>query len=449
MGRDRFPVLRHGGPWWLWKPFLGPFSYVNDGLVFGRYRAGLGRGSNGFSTMRKAPTRQWSGPFSWVLCRRGWLLGQAALSLLASRIRAMVELARTESGIPVAVSKLDSDPWILNALNGTIDLRTGDLSPHDPEQLITKLLPADYDPVAYSPIWAQFLDSVFKSDSEVKRFVQRAVGYSLTASTREQVMFVAYGDGSNGKSTFLETVRELLADYGQQAPTEMLLDRRDAGIPNDIARLRGVRFVSAVETSEGKRLAEATVKQLTGGDTISARFMRGEWFDFRPTAKIWMATNHRPTIRGIDHGIWRRLLVIPFEQQFDDASRDNDLMLKLRNELPGILTWAVEGCLEWQRDGLGVPETIRDAMTDYRNDQDTVGRFLDECCEVNPNGWVPAADLYEAYRRWSVSQGESLLAQRQFGMRLSHRGLVREKLGPQRRWAWRSLALVDFNQPPL
>jgi putative DNA primase/helicase len=140
--------------------------------------------------------------------------------------------------------------------------------------------------------------------------------------------------------------------------------------------------------------------------------------------------------------------LVPFEQQFDDASRDNDLMLKLRNELPGILTWAVEGCLDWQRDGLGVPDTIRDAMTDYRNDQDIVGRFLDECCEADPNSWVPAADLYEAYRRWSVSQGESLLTQRQFGMRLSHRGQVREKLGPQRRWAWRSLALTNFNQPP-
>ncbi|HLI51013.1 MAG TPA: phage/plasmid primase, P4 family, partial [Thermomicrobiaceae bacterium] len=282
----------------------------------------------------------------------------AIASESSSRIKAMLELGQSEPGVPVTPDDLDADSWLLTATNGTIDLRTGALGPHDRAHLITKAVNAPYDPTADCPVFLAFLRQIMAGDEEMTGFLQRAIGYSLTGSIREQVAFIAWGAGSNGKSTLFDLLLDLLGDYAMQTPTDTLMAKRQDAIPNDVARLRGARFVAAVETEDGRRLSEPLVKQLTGGDRVTARFMRAEWFEFSPTFKLWLATNHKPVIRGTDHAIWRRIRLIPFTVTIAEADQDKELPAKLRAEMPGILRWAIDGCLSWQRDGLGVPEAV-------------------------------------------------------------------------------------------
>jgi P4 family phage/plasmid primase-like protien len=269
-------------------------------------------------------------------------------------ITSMIALARSEHGVPVTTDQLDHNPWLLTVGNGTLDLRTGELRTSRREDLITKTASVDYDPSAQCPTWEAFLDRIMASNRGLIAFLQRAIGYSLTGSTRERVTFFLFGTGANGKSTLLETIGALLGDYAETTRAETLMVKTyDGGIPNDIAALRAARLVSTSETEEGKRLAEALVKAITGGDTLSARFMRGEFFKFKPAFKLWLATNHKPTIRGTDPAIWDRIRLVPFEVRIPDAEQDRELPAKLREELPGIMAWAVRGCLDWQRNGLG------------------------------------------------------------------------------------------------
>lgn len=347
-------------------------------------------------------------------------------------IRAMVALA--QSGRPVLPEQLDTDPWVLNTLSGTLDLRSGELRPHRPEDLLTKLAPVEYDADAGCPRWLAFLDRIMGGNAELIGFLQRAIGYSLTGSTREQVLFVLHGGGSNGKSTFVETLRAGLGDYAMQSPAETLLDRRE-GVPNDIARLRGARLVSAIETSEGRKLAEAMVKQMTGGDTIPARFMRAEWFEFTPEFKLWLATNHLPTVRGTDEAIWRRIRLVPFTVTIPERERDGELAAKLRDELPGILAWAVKGCLAWQEDGLGYPDDVRKATADYRADMDVLGGWIADCCRVDENAGATSAALYESYTTWCDLNRERALSKKALGLRLRERGFAVDRTGKARGWA--------------
>lgn len=344
-----------------------------------------------------------------------------------ARIAAMIALAQSEPEVPVLIDDMDANPWLLNCNNGTIDLRTGELGPHRRTDLITKLVPVDYDPEAECPLWGAFLDTSMDGNKNLMGFLARALGYSLTGDTSEQALFLLYGTGANGKSTFLEVNRALLGEYAQTADFSTFLIRDRDSARNDIARLVGKRFVAAAEVEGGRRMAEVLVKQLTGGDTIAARFLFREYFEFRPTFKIWLAANHKPTIRGSDHAIWRRIRLIPFTVTIPADQQDPRLSEKLRDELPGILAWAVRGCLEWQRDGLGVPDEVKAATEGYRQEMDALADFLAENCIVADYARVKAGALYETYREWCKSTGEDALSQKALGMRLTERGFQRQR----------------------
>ena len=351
-----------------------------------------------------------------------------------ARIASMIALSESEPGIPARPDDLDTDPWLLNVQNGTLDLRTGDLGAHDRANLITKLAPVDYDANAKAATFVAFIERILAGKPSLVSFIRRAVGYSLTGITWEEIMLMLYGGGDNGKTTFLELLREMLGDYAASTPPETFVGRRDGAIPNDIARLKGMRFVSAAEAEEGKRLSESLVKRMTGRDTISARFMRGEWFDFRPEFKPWLATNHRPTVRGQDKAIWDRIRLVPFAVTIGPDEQDNTLPAKLRAELPGVLAWAVEGCLEWQRDGLGASAEVVSATESYLAEQDTLGAFLDDACTQGEDRKVTAKALYAAYRQWCQESGEDPLTQRTFGLRLSGRGFTKGRDMRERWW---------------
>jgi putative DNA primase/helicase len=308
--------------------------------------------------------------------------------------------------------------------NGTLDLRTGQMRQHDRADLLTKEAPVIYDPSATCPTWEAFLTRVMGGDAELIGFLQRAIGYSLTGDTREQVIFLLYGTGANGKSTFLETIRTLLGDdYARQVRTETLTDsNRGTGPTEDLARLKGARFVSARETEEGKRLAEALIKELSGGDTLTARFLYSESFEYRPAFKLFLGANHKPVIRGTDYAIWRRIRLVPFAVTIPPEEQDQNLGAKLAAELPGILTWAVRGCLSWQKNGLGTPAAVTAATAAYRMESDVLSAFLAECCVTNPKGEVQAGPLYTAYKSWCEDNGEKWMTGQMFGRRLTDRG---------------------------
>ena len=346
----------------------------------------------------------------------------AMASESAHKLRAMLEMASSEPGIPVLPDQLDRDPWQLNVYNGTVNLRTGALEPHRADHLITKLAPVSYDPDADCPLWLSFLDRVMDGDRDLIGFLQRAVGYSLTADTGEQCFFILHGSGANGKTTFLQAISALLGDYALQTPTDTLLIRRGGGIPNDLARLRGARLVTAIEADEGRRLAEALVKQVTGGDKVTARFLHAEFFEFVPEFKLWLGTNHKPAIRGTDWAIWRRIRLVPFNVTIPPEEQDHQLGQRLLAELDGILAWAVQGCLDWQREGLNPPPAVVNATAAYRDESDPLGTFLEDCCILDDNARAQAGPLYDTYRQWCKSNGEDAVTSRRFSRQLDERG---------------------------
>lgn len=338
------------------------------------------------------------------------------------RMAAMLFLA--QSDVSVRPEHLDTHPWLLNVANGTLDLRTGKLRPADRADLMTKAAPVVYDPAATCPEWLAFLARIFDGNAEIIRYVQKAVGYSLTGDDREQAFFVCYGVGRNGKSTLLETLAALLGeDYAQQAAPELLMQKTHDRHPTELAALRGMRLVTAIETGEGRRLNEPLVKQLTGGDRISARFMRGDFFTFTPTHKLWLATNHKPTIRGTDLGMWRRIKLIPFTIQIPDAEKDDGLKARLRatEARPGILNWMLEGVLLWQREGLSPPQAVSAATQAYRDEMDVLAAWLTDCCVIAKQAEASAADLYRSYCQWREQNGERAETQTRFGSRLKER----------------------------
>mgnify|MGYP002345432775 FL=1 len=371
------------------------------------------------------------------------LMAWAIKSESDARIKAMMTLAESEPGIPVTPEELDADPWLLCVSNGVIDLRTGEIREHRRDDLITKWTPVAYDERAECPRWLAFLEQIMGSKASLVQFLQRTTGYSLTGVTGERALFFLYGMGANGKSTFLETIKAMLGDYAMRTPTETLLAKHDGAIPNDVARLKGARFVSASEAEEGKRLAESLVKALTGGDTISARFMRSEWFDFKPEFKLWLATNHKPIIRGTDKGIWDRIKLIPFEVRIPDEEQDKRLPAKLMEELEGVLAWAVQGCLDWQQHGLGMPDEVRAAVDDYRAEMDILATFMDDRCIVQRGEKVGSTALYEAYKAWCDGSGERAMSQKSLSTRLKERGFESRRAGAQGGVMWFGIGLND------
>ncbi|MDD5646153.1 MAG: phage/plasmid primase, P4 family, partial [Candidatus Bipolaricaulis sp.] len=351
-----------------------------------------------------------------------------------SRLRAMVALARSEPGIPVQPQDLDRDPWKLNVANGALDLMTGRLLQHSRDDLATKLAPVVYDRDAQCPLWEAFLDRIFDGDVDLIGFVRRVAGYTLTGSTKEHVFFMLFGTGANGKSTFLEVLRALLGDYARTADFSSFLHKARSGVSNDLARLAGARLVTAQEAEGDARLAEALVKQVTGGDAVQARFLYSEHFEFHPAFKLFLAANHKPAIRGTDCAIWRRTRMIPFAVTIPEAEQDKDLVNKLKDELSGILAWAVRGCLEWQRDGLGSASAVTATTKEYREESDILGTFLAECCVLENTRKAAASDIYAAYKSWADRNGEHPASQTSFGRQLGERGLTKKKSSGRSVW---------------
>lgn len=317
-----------------------------------------------------------------------------------SKLEAMIALAKSEKGIPVAITDFDADPWLLNVHNGTIDLKTGQLMPHRRTDLLKRLADFDYNPQAECPTWLTFLNKVFHGDKDLIKFIQQAVGYSLTGLTNEQCFFLLYGTGRNGKSTFLETIKQLLGSYAKATSFNTFLEKQGDSVRNDLAGLAGARFVAAKEAARGKRLDEQAIKELTGGDTISARFLHKEYFEYQPQFKIWLAANHKPQIRGQDIGIWRRVRLIPFEVQIAENEIDYALGDKLKAELPGILAWAVRGCVTWKSGRLVSPAKVLAATEEYRTESDRLHDFLAEACVKGKKKQITLLKLFKGYEAW-------------------------------------------------
>ena len=330
---------------------------------------------------------------------------------------AALMLKHTESaqGIASRVADFDQDTNLLNTKTGTIDLTTCEMRSHDREDMLTKIANVEYDPAAECPLWEKFVLEIMDGKRHMTDFLQRALGYSLTGEISEHCIFVLWGTGANGKSTFLEAVRHVMGDYAQAAEFSTFVAKKDprAGPSSDIAKMRGARFVSATEGEQQHKLAESLVKQLTGGDTIAACFKFKEYFEFRPQFKLWLATNHKPIIGGTDDGIWRRIRLVPFTVSFADRD-DKQLSDKLRREAPGILRWMVEGLKQWRLHGLMPPKEVLDATSQYRADEDLLVRFVSDECEVGEVHETPARALYDRYKDWARRNHEQEMSERKF-----------------------------------
>ena len=283
------------------------------------------------------------------------------------------------------------------------------------------------------------MQEIFDGDESLVEFMHRAIGYSLTGDIGEQVCFILHGFGANGKSTMLTTIGDLLGDLARHASIETFTERDGGRIPEDRARLREARFVTTSETNRHHRLDENFIKDVTGGEPITARFLHQNAFEFAPSFKVFMACNHKPQITGTDHGIWRRIRLVPFNQKFDPR-QEPDLDYTLANELPGILAWAVQGCRQWQDQGLGMPDAVQKATESYRSESDLLGLFIEEACTVSDCLTVPSSDLYKAYREWCDTGGYRPMNQRNFGLGLKERGFTNAR-GTGGRKVWRGIEI--------
>jgi putative DNA primase/helicase len=343
---------------------------------------------------------------------------------------------------------LDADPWLLNVKNGTLDLRTGTLGPHRRDALITKTAPVAYDVSATAPTWTAFLDRAMGGDASLVGYLQRLVGYALTGALREHVLVFLYGAGANGKSTFLSTIHTLLGEYATPAPRGVLFRSRGERHPTELATFFGRRFVTCSEIEEGQVFDEALVKDLTGGDRIECRRMREDFWMFTPTHKLFLAGNHKPTIRGDDEGIWRRMKLVPWTVTIPEHERDTTLLERLRAELPGILRWAVEGCLDWQTRGLSEPDGVRGATAAYRAENDALGEFFRLHVVFEARASISRRELRRAYETWCTDNGHSPQAARRFSARLRESGVVgtNVRAGLQVLDGWRNVRLVNARE---
>lgn len=337
---------------------------------------------------------------------------------------AMIKEAQHLEGIPVMQDELDSYPDYLNCRNGIVNLRNGELIPHESGFMMTKIAGCDYDTSGANPeLWLKFLDDVTKGNKSLQEYIQRSVGYSLTGSTIEQCAYFLYGIGNNGKSTFQAVIRDMLGGYCQTVQPEKTLMVKAWGsesMGSDIARLKGARLVVCDEPDDGARLNESLIKQLTGGSRITCRFLYGDEFEYSPEFKIWMAMNHKPKIRGTDNGIWRRIKLLPFEVSIPQEKIDKELAGKLKKELPQILAWAVRGCIKWRKDGLMEPECVKAASQEYRHEMDILEGFIQECLEIDYDykEKTPARELFQTYSRWAKANNEYELSSKKFFMEI-------------------------------
>jgi putative DNA primase/helicase len=372
--------------------------------------------------------------------RSGTLGRWAIKSQNCERISAMLKLARPS--LSILPDQLDADPLLLNVANGTFDIRTGRLNVHRREDLITKICRARYRPDVPAPTFQAFMHRIFRSTPTLIEYVQRAIGYAATGDVSEQAIFFLYGRGANGKTTLMDAVAYALGDHAAKADPDLLMARDGSpGHPCNIADLMGTRLAICSETAEGRRFDESRLKDLAGETRLKARRMYGEFFEFPATHKIFIYSNHRPLVRGTDHGFWRRLRVIPFVERITDEEKDPGLPAKLQAEADGILAWIVAGAVAWHANGLGAPVEVNAATLDYRAEMDSIGTFISECCIEGRNLKSYAADLYSAYKAWAASAGEHELSQKR--ARNEH-GRTRLYVGPL--WVFRPQN-VGWNRP--
>jgi putative DNA primase/helicase len=351
-----------------------------------------------------------------------WAYKQRSHSVV-SRTLGIAETDEAHHAVP---EEFDRDPMLLNVANGIIDLRTGELLPHDPAARMMLQSPVSYDPDARAPMWDEIFLQIIMPDQDCRAYLSRLTGYSLTGSIEEQAMALHHGTGKNGKSVYLQVCAALLGSYAQSVPAATIL-KKGAGdrIPNDIARMKGRRFLQVSETAEGKRMDEEVIKSLTGGEMISARFLHAEFFDFTPTGKIHFITNNLPDMSN-DAAIWRRIHFVPWDIAIPEERQDKTLAATLvREEGPGILNWAVRGCLDWQRQGLAMPLCAETRLLDYREDQDYLGQFLTLRTEDKEGERTLTSVLYQAYRAWNLQTGHKEMSEDTFSKRLAARGYER------------------------
>jgi len=375
-------------------------------------------------------------------------LAWARKSQTRDKVAACLAIASTAPGIAIRTADLDRDPWLLNCNNGTIDLRTGQLRDHNRNDLITKLAPADFDQNAKAPTFEKFLADVFPATGDAAEvpgneqligFVQRALGYAITGTVTEHVLLVFHGVGSNGKTCLLEAILFALGDYGMSAAPTLLMAKQHQDHPTELADLFGRRLVVTSETKAGGYLDEALVKWLTGGDTIRARRMKENFWEFKPTHQVILSTNHRPKLHNPnDDAMKRRLRLVPFAVKFwnpaepaepgeerpENRKRDPKLLERLKAEASGIVAWLVRGSLSWQEIGLGAVGEVTAATREYFDSEDVIADFLAERCKLHPDCKAKASSLYAAFSEWGKASGEYVVNSREFGRRLGLRAGV-------------------------
>ncbi len=350
----------------------------------------------------------------------------------------------SEHRLSILPHEFDKVKEHFNCINGVINLRNGEISEHHHEQYLSKISYVEYTDKIDTPMWLEFLNQIFDNDQELINYIQKSVGYSMSGSTKEQCVFFCYGNGRNGKSTFLDIISDIMGDYATNIqPETIMVNRQTGGANSDIARLKGARFVTTVEPNQGARINEGLLKQLTGGDIVTARHLYGQEFEFQPEFKIWMSTNHKPIIRGRDLGIWRRMHLIPFTVQIPDDKVDKNLKYKLKKELTGILNWAVEGCIKWQKEGLTMPGAVEDAVKEYKSEMDVISAFLEDCTSQGP-GEVKASELYRAYADWAEQNGEYKMSNTMFGKEV---GMRYERRKTMHGWFYQGIRLNNESKP--
>jgi putative DNA primase/helicase len=338
----------------------------------------------------------------------------------AATVAAVERLARADRRHAAAVDQWDANPWLLNTHSGVLDLRTGLLRQARAEDYMTKMTAVG--PAPGCPLWHKFLDRITGGNRERQKFLQRLCGYFLTGLTGEEVFPFFYGTGANGKTKFVEAIAGMMGDYARSAPIETFVVSQNERHPTELAGLQGFRLVTATETEEGQRWAESKLKMLTGGDRISARYMRQDFFDFKPQFKLLISGNHRPALRSVDEAARRRFILVPFDVTIPPDERDKQLGDKLRAEWPGILGWAIEGCLEWQRGGLQSPQEVRAATDEYFAQEDALGRWIEERCASDVNGTTTVSALWADWKQWSEANNEWTGKLKSFSQNLAARG---------------------------